>query len=128
MPHCSARFFSSEEQHSEGRTALPVQSRTPLPHTARVCAYYHRRLEESIWAQTFTSRPHASSNSWGTYLLSLFCCAHFFNGIELRYSCSDSFNRRTISSNEVGVLGMFAPALPQFGFPLDRNLCTSESF
>jgi hypothetical protein len=25
-------------------------------------------------------------------------------------------------------LGMFAPALPQFGFPLDRNLCTSESF
>ena len=39
---------------------------------------------ENIWAQTFTTMPHSSSKSWGTYLLSLCFCAHSFNGIELR--------------------------------------------
>src|SRR5450759_1314296 len=68
----------------------------------------------NISAQSFDSITHASSKSWGTYLLSLCFCAHSFNGIELRYSFSDSFNRRTISSNEVGVWGMSMQDLPQF--------------
>src|ERR1039458_2418504 len=69
---------------------------------------------ENIWAQSFAAIPHASSKSWGTYLLSLYLCAHSFNGIELRYSFSDIFNRRTICSNELGVLGMSSEGLPQF--------------
>jgi hypothetical protein len=64
------------------------------------------RSREDLSLQTFASIPHASSKSWGTYLLSLCFLAHSFNGIEFRYSFSDSFNLRTISSNEVGVLGI----------------------
>ena len=62
------------------------------------------------------------------YLLSLCFCAHSFNGTEFRYSFSVSFSRRAISSNEVGVLGMSATGLPQFGLPLFRNVCTSKTF
>ena len=72
--------------------------------------------------QTSASIPHASSKFWGTYLLSLCFCTHSLSGIELRYSFSDSFNPRTISSNEVGVTGMSPQALPQFELPLIRNL------
>jgi hypothetical protein len=61
---------------------------------------------ENIWTQSLATIPHASSKSCGTYLLSLCFFAHSLNGIELRYSFSDSFNLPTISSNEVGVLGM----------------------
>src|ERR1035441_6318640 len=82
---------------------------------------------ENIWAQTFTTMPHSSSKSWGTYLLSLCFCAHSFNGIELRYSFSDNFNWRTIPSNEVGVLGMSPQGLPQFELLLIRNFCTSQT-
>src|ERR1039458_98966 len=69
--------------------------------------------------------PHASSKSWGTYLLSLCFCAHSFRGIELRYCFSDKFNRRTICSNELGVLGMSSEGLPQLRLPLFCNLSTS---
>jgi hypothetical protein len=76
--------------------------------------------------QTFATIPHASSKSWGTYLLSLCFFAHSFNGIEFRHSFSDRFNRVTISSNEVGVTGMTPPlGLPQFELLLIRKLCTS---
>jgi hypothetical protein len=53
--------------------------------------------------------------------------AHSFNGAELRYSFSDSFNWRTIPSNEVGVLGMSPQGLPQFELLLVRNFCTSQT-
>jgi hypothetical protein len=75
----------------------------------------------NISVQTFASIPHASSKSWGTYLVSLCFCAHSLSGIELRYSFSDSFNLRTISSNEVGVTGMAPIGLSQFELPLIRN-------
>jgi len=77
--------------------------------------------ERNISVQTFASIPHASSKFWGTYLLSLCFCAHSLSGIELRYSFSDSFNLRTISSNEVGVTGMAPIGLSQFELPLIRN-------
>ena len=75
----------------------------------------------NISVQTFALIPHASSKFWGTYLLSLCFCAHSLSGIELRYSFSDSFNLRTISSNEVGVTGMAPIGLSQFELPLIRN-------
>lgn len=81
-----------------------------------------RSRRENNLVQTSASIPHASSKFWGTYLLSLCFCTHSLSGIELRYSFSDSFNPRTISSNEVGVTGMSPQALPQFELPLIRNL------
>jgi hypothetical protein len=75
----------------------------------------------NIFVQTFASIPHASSKFWGTYLLSLCFCAHSLSGIEPRYSFSDSFNLRTISSNEVGATGMAPIGLSEFELLLIRN-------
>ena len=44
----------------------------------------------NISSQSFVAIPHAFSKSCGTYLLSLYFCAHSLNGIELQYSFSDS--------------------------------------
>jgi|SRR5450631_1313751 len=120
---------------SEGKKASRRKPRLLSP--TELVATAHRELmadgikgrsrRENVLVQTFATIPHASSKSWGTYLLSLCFRAHSFSGIELRYSFSDNFNWLTITSNEVGVLGMSPQGLPQFELLLIRNFRTSQT-
>ena len=126
-----------------GMRHYPHSPTSRIPKSARRCLFNLAHLATYSDSMRLSSSPsreisgfghspqcrtlHASSKSRGT-LVSLCFCGHCLKGIELRYSFSDRFNRRTISSNEVGVLSIFAPALPQFELTLSRNLRTSERF